>query len=163
MDSEGWIDIAMIASFNRVKSLTPEFNMVREVMTLSSLLEVHDNKVRLANGHSSKWVLPDAKLSTINFASSFDGLSNNGDAEREPKQNELQPKFGPRDVENALMRSVAPSSSASALNGDESMEKTNTPATSLSGDCKEEEEEQGEVVLLGDGQVKAKGERGDAR
>ncbi len=138
MDSEGWIDIAMIGSFNRVKTLTQDPTMLREVVTLSSLLEVRDNKVRLANGESNRWVLPDAKPSTLSGADppveEALGVSSglpNGD---------VPAKFGPGDVENALMKSVPPSSSASVLNGDESMEKTDTPGTSMSGDAKEEDE-----------------------
>jgi len=65
MDKEGWIDIAMIASFNRIKSLTPDVALVKEVMLLSNLLEVRDEKVRLARGESKRWVLPDAKPSTF--------------------------------------------------------------------------------------------------
>jgi hypothetical protein len=63
MDSEGWIDIPMIASFNRIKSLTPDVAIVKEVMLQSALLEVKEEHVRLANGESKKWVLPDAKPS----------------------------------------------------------------------------------------------------
>lgn len=63
MDSEGWIDISMIASFNRVRSLTPDLDTVRDVMDLSQYLEVRENKVRLANGEAKRWVLPHAKLS----------------------------------------------------------------------------------------------------
>ncbi|WVQ76093.1 hypothetical protein IAR50_005732 [Cryptococcus sp. DSM 104548] len=65
MDSEGWIDIGMIASFNRIKSLTPDVAVVREVMSLSSYLEVRDDKVRLAGAESHRWVLPEAKASTL--------------------------------------------------------------------------------------------------
>ena len=145
MDSQGWIDIAMISSFNRVKSLTPDNTIVREVMTLSSLLEVRDEKVRLANGESKRWVLPDAKPSTLSPDQTVEealGLPNNvGIGEGEQTAQLQHPKFGPGDVENALMKSVSvpASSSASMMNGDESMEKTDTPATSMS-DGKEEEE-----------------------
>jgi len=65
MDSEGWIDIPMVASFNRVKSLTPDLDIVKECMNLSSLLEVREEKVRLSNGESHRWVLPDAKPTTV--------------------------------------------------------------------------------------------------
>ena len=63
MDTEGWISIAMIASFNRIKSLTPEVPMVKEMMELSSLLEVQGDHVRLVGEDAKKWVLPDAKQS----------------------------------------------------------------------------------------------------
>ena len=63
MDSEGWIDIAMISSFNRIKSLTPDVSIIKEMMAVSALLEVRDDKVRLSHGESKRWVLPDAKPS----------------------------------------------------------------------------------------------------
>lgn len=63
MDSEGWISIAMIASFNRIKSLTPEVSMVKEMMELSSILEVHEDHVRLRGSGVKKWILPTAKPS----------------------------------------------------------------------------------------------------
>jgi len=63
MDTEGWISIPMIASFNRIKSLTPEVPLVKEMMELSSLLEVQGEHVRIAGEDAKKWVLPDAKPS----------------------------------------------------------------------------------------------------
>lgn len=53
----------MIASFNRIKSLTPEVPMVKEMMELSSLLEVQDDHVRLRGEDAKKWVLPKAQPS----------------------------------------------------------------------------------------------------
>lgn len=165
MDSAGWIDIPMIASFNRVKSLTTDLVIVKEVMNLSSLLEVRDDKVRLAHGQSQKWVLPDAKPTSMAVdvdepTSSPDGEIHVAPSMGIPSILDLAlgtgygegpiPKFGRGGVENALMKSggmsVAASSSASVLNGDESMEKsgtedadkTDTPGTSLSGDGKDE-------------------------
>jgi len=145
MDSEGWIDIAMVSSFNRVKSLTPDNNIIREVMTLSSLLEVREEKVRLANGESKRWVLPDARISTFDPDSTFDqalGVPSSVDATPVDGDQPLQ-QPGRGDVEHALMKSVSmpPSSSTSVLNGDESMEKMDTPGTSMSGDGKEEDDE----------------------
>lgn len=63
MDTEGWISIAMIASFNRIRSLTPEVPIIKEMMEHSSLLEVQGDHVRLVGEDAKKWVLPDAKLS----------------------------------------------------------------------------------------------------
>jgi hypothetical protein len=58
MDAEGWIDITIIASFNRVQRLTQDINLVRDTMALSSLLEVSGDKVRLANRRWEDFVLP---------------------------------------------------------------------------------------------------------
>lgn len=65
MDAEGWIDIGMIASFNRIKTLTADMSIVKEVMGMSSLLESKGDKVRLSGGEAQRWVLPDAKPSNL--------------------------------------------------------------------------------------------------
>ncbi|GMK57820.1 hypothetical protein CspeluHIS016_0406540 [Cutaneotrichosporon spelunceum] len=139
MDAEGWIDIAMIASFNRIKTLTADVAIVREVMALSSLLELDGDRVRLSTSEWCRWVLPDAKpvntlgaLSpspkksgetevshgippNVNFTDDGDGsVLGIEDVPMSPV-----PKF---DVENALLRqggSAAASASASVLASDE--------------------------------------------
>lgn len=65
MDAEGWIDIGMIASFNRIKTLTADVATVKEVMGMSSLLDIKGDKVRLSGGEAQRWVLPDAKPSNL--------------------------------------------------------------------------------------------------
>lgn len=174
MDSEGWIEIPMIASFNRIKSLTPEVAIVKEVMLQSSLLEVKEDHVRLSNGESKRWVLPDAKPSIFpadlsqsspsqsnsevsadtsattamgvsdSLATSFDEMGLTMDLG-------VQPKYNPGDVENALMKSVTlpPSSSASMLNGES--------GSVSSGLEKNEEESTPGTSVAGD----AKGEDAD--
>ncbi|KAG8965387.1 hypothetical protein FRC03_000562 [Tulasnella sp. 419] len=59
MDTEGWIDIATIASFNRVRQLTTDLNVVKETMALSQLVEVDEErtKVRVANRGWESFVL----------------------------------------------------------------------------------------------------------
>jgi len=165
MDSEGWIEISMIASFNRLRSLTPEVPVVKEVMLLSSLLEVRENKVRIAGPDSKRWVLPDAKISVfppdppssnadspammsqkeseisdiaLETLSSLNGIAGLGMEDMNGQAIQM-PKYLPGDVENALMKSVPPSSSASVLNGDAEgvME---TPGTSMSGREGDEDE-----------------------
>lgn len=157
MDAEGWIDIAMIASFNRIKSLTPYAAIVREVMVLSSLLEVSGDKVRLAGGEAKRWVLPDAKPSGPAHLSPKKGsdateishgipVGVGQDANASALGMEDMgiptspvPKF---DVENALMKSSGSanvSSTASVLASEE--DKTATPATSVTDEKSENEEE----------------------
>lgn len=63
MDSKGWIPIALIASFNRVRSLTSDIQLVRDVLVLSSLVQVRDDWVRM--GGWENFVLPDAAPSTV--------------------------------------------------------------------------------------------------
>lgn len=65
MDTHGWVNIAMIASFNRVKSLTADVEVVKEVAELSSILDVKEQSIRLSQGHWRQWVLPNARVSQI--------------------------------------------------------------------------------------------------
>lgn len=65
MDSQGWVPIPLIASFNRVKRMTTDVNLVRDALTLSSLVEVHGDHVRLGNGQWRQWILPQAVPSTV--------------------------------------------------------------------------------------------------
>jgi hypothetical protein len=60
MDAQGWIDIRMVASFNRVKSLSTDLDLIREVLQMSSVVEVREQRVRLAGGKHKSWILPDA-------------------------------------------------------------------------------------------------------
>lgn len=159
MDAEGWIDVGMIASFNRVKSLTPDAALVREVMVLSSLLEVNGDKVRLAGGEAKRWVLPDAKPSGpanlspkkgteaseishgIPVGVGQDNVSALGmeDMGIPSMPTSPVPKF---DVENALMKSSGSanvSSTASVLASEEG--KTATPATSVTDEKSDDEED----------------------
>lgn len=63
MDARGWIPISVIASFNRVRNLTLDVQLVRDVLTLSSLVQVRGNMVRM--GGWEPFVLPDAAPSTV--------------------------------------------------------------------------------------------------
>ncbi|KAF8632868.1 hypothetical protein AX17_004716 [Amanita inopinata Kibby_2008] len=63
MDSKGWILITTLASFNRVKGLTLDYHTVREVLVLSSVVQVKDNWVRM-NGWE-QFVLPNAVPSKV--------------------------------------------------------------------------------------------------
>ncbi|KAH8097043.1 hypothetical protein BXZ70DRAFT_1009366 [Cristinia sonorae] len=63
MDSRGWISIPLIASFNRIKQLTTDLQLVRDVLTLSHIVEVREDSVRV---HSwQQYVLPDATPSAV--------------------------------------------------------------------------------------------------
>lgn len=63
MDSKGWIPISLLASFNRVMRLTQDYQLVREVLMLSTLVQVRDHFVRM--GGWEQFVLPDAPKSTV--------------------------------------------------------------------------------------------------
>ncbi|KAK0446065.1 winged helix DNA-binding domain-containing protein, partial [Desarmillaria tabescens] len=67
MDAQGWIPISLIASFNRVRQITGGIDngIVRDVLTLSMMVELHasGNYVRMVGWE--QFVLPDAKESAI--------------------------------------------------------------------------------------------------
>ena len=63
MDSLGWVSLPLLATFNRVKNLTSDLAIVREMFALSKLVEVKGDKVRLVNKGWAQWVLPGAKKS----------------------------------------------------------------------------------------------------
>ena len=63
MDTRGWIPISLIASFNRVRQLTTDVHLVKEVLTLSSFVQVCGGMVRM-NGWES-FVLPGAPVSRV--------------------------------------------------------------------------------------------------
>lgn len=63
MDARGWIPIPLIASFNRVRQLTQDVQLVKDVLTLSSLVQVRGNMVRM--GGWEQFVLPGAAPSTV--------------------------------------------------------------------------------------------------
>jgi len=136
MDTEGWISIAMIASFNRIKSLTPDVPLVKEMMQLSSLLEVQGDHVRIAGEQAKKWVLPHAKASPFppseytptpattaaasisddneeesTAVSDLDCLSINGNPENAFDMKDMgfgtDVKYQPDEVKAALMKSVS--------------------------------------------------------
>lgn len=155
MDSEGWIDIAMITSFNRIKSLTPDPSIIKEVMLLSSLLEVRDDKVRLSYGESKRWILPDAKPSPYvddgTNASSDDGgesglglsvgwgsipINNGTEAEKKGLGLGMEGRGGlAQEVKDALMK-PSPSGFASNLSlaGAASPTITETKDIAVNGD-----------------------------
>ena len=62
MGSQGWIHIPLLATFNRVKALTTEVHLVKEVLILSSQVEVNGDWVRMRDWE--QYVLPDAEGTT---------------------------------------------------------------------------------------------------
>ena len=78
MDSKGYIPISLLASFNRIKQLTLDTRLVKEVLLLSTFVEVNGGMVRMGGAassnpsiegrSSSSWesfVLPDAVESVV--------------------------------------------------------------------------------------------------
>ncbi|EIW55472.1 uncharacterized protein TRAVEDRAFT_49962 [Trametes versicolor FP-101664 SS1] len=71
MDSHGWIPIPLIASFNRVRTLTTDLQVVTDALTLSSLVEVRDGYVRMTQW--DKFVLPTAHKSSVEPDQYYEG------------------------------------------------------------------------------------------
>ena len=62
-DGRWWISIPLIASFNRVRQLTVDPSLVREVLVLSTVVEVRDDWVRMAG--REQFVLPNSAKSEV--------------------------------------------------------------------------------------------------
>ncbi|KAJ3559164.1 hypothetical protein NM688_g507 [Phlebia brevispora] len=63
MDKRGWIAIHILASFPRVRTLTYDHQLVKDILTLSSLVEVKGDWVRIHRWE--QYVLPDAPASGV--------------------------------------------------------------------------------------------------
>ena len=79
MDSHGWIPVKVLASFNRVRSLTLDEHLVKDVLTLSSLTEVRGNWVRLHRWQP--WIYPNASESVVEPSGDAEGESSTAGAE----------------------------------------------------------------------------------
>ncbi|CEL63325.1 putative HTH La-type RNA-binding protein C1527,03 OS=Schizosaccharomyces pombe (strain 972 / ATCC 24843) GN=SPAC1527.03 PE=1 SV=1 [Rhizoctonia solani AG-1 IB] len=62
MDTQGWIPISTIASFNRLRKLTTDLALIRETMQMSSIVEisVDGEKARMSHGGWTQFVLPES-------------------------------------------------------------------------------------------------------
>ncbi|KIK94196.1 hypothetical protein PAXRUDRAFT_143379 [Paxillus rubicundulus Ve08.2h10] len=65
MDNKGWIPIILLASFKRIQQLTTDIDLVRDVLGMSSVVEVRDDWVRMAGRHWELFVLPNAPKSVV--------------------------------------------------------------------------------------------------
>jgi la-related protein 1 len=63
MDNRGWVPISLIANFNRVKQLTMDEHLVKEVLILSKVVEVRGEWVRM--NRWEQFVLPTARSSVV--------------------------------------------------------------------------------------------------
>ncbi|KAI8081551.1 uncharacterized protein BX664DRAFT_340682 [Halteromyces radiatus] len=57
MDSEGYVNIQLLANFNRVKGLTTDLDLIKEAMKDSQLLQIKGDKIRKSEGWEN-WVIP---------------------------------------------------------------------------------------------------------
>ncbi|KAI0790350.1 hypothetical protein C8Q75DRAFT_112098 [Abortiporus biennis] len=82
MDSRGWIHIPLIASFERVKSLTLDLQLVQDVLALSSLVEVRDDYVRIHRWE--RYILPTAAKSVVEDTGSHTSTQEHQDIHHHP-------------------------------------------------------------------------------
>lgn len=59
MDKQGYVDLQVLANFNRVRSLTTDMNLIRDALKQSDVVELDSsaNKVRRREGWET-WILP---------------------------------------------------------------------------------------------------------
>lgn len=62
MDADGWVEMATIAAFNRVRMLTPDLSIIARSLEMSPIIEISPDGLflRAKEGHQ-KWVLPEDK------------------------------------------------------------------------------------------------------
>ena len=82
MDSRGWIPISLIASFNRVRRLTMDEQIVKDVLGLSKVVEVLHDHVRMVGWE--QFTLPDAAPSTV------EGSSHEVEADEEDEEEDVE-------------------------------------------------------------------------
>ncbi|KAF7729970.1 La ribonucleoprotein domain member 1 [Apophysomyces ossiformis] len=71
MDHEGYVDLRLLANFNRVKHLTTDIDFIREALKQSNVVEVKGDKVRKKEGWKT-WLLPPIVSATTGTAATAD-------------------------------------------------------------------------------------------
>jgi la-related protein 1 len=94
MNPEGWISIPLLASFNRIRQLTPEPQLVREVLTLSSVVEVSGDWVRMSGNQWAPFILPpptpSAHQPTPETETAQERVEEDGDAEEDEDEDDVE-------------------------------------------------------------------------
>ncbi|KAJ4468779.1 hypothetical protein J3R30DRAFT_3304423 [Lentinula aciculospora] len=130
MDSHGWVPISLIASFNRVRQITTDEPFVRDVLNISSVVEVEGDMVRMKERAWERFVLPGAQSSCVESIHDFSLTPSSGDSTSKVRS------F----VEEAVMRHVrSECRDAVGESGAETEEETDID--------EEEEEEEVEFVM----------------
>ena len=86
MDSRGWIPIQLLADFKRVRQLTNDPHLVKDVLILSRQVEVKDDHVRMLQW--AQFVLPTAPPSVVEVIDSRDEGDTSGGAAAATEQDE---------------------------------------------------------------------------
>uniref|UniRef100_A0A0D9W1M7 HTH La-type RNA-binding domain-containing protein n=1 Tax=Leersia perrieri TaxID=77586 RepID=A0A0D9W1M7_9ORYZ len=84
MDDQGWVDIALIAGFKKVKASTDDLQYIKDTIQSSSILEMEGDKIRRQND-LNKWVIP---------RESNPDVFSNSSAATSPKVNNLTAQLG---------------------------------------------------------------------
>ena len=94
MNPEGWISIPLLASFNRIRQLTPDPQLVREVLALSSVAEVSGEWVRMGGNQWGPFVLPpptpSAPQPTPETTVSHERVEEDGNAEQDDDDDDVE-------------------------------------------------------------------------
>lgn len=101
MDSQGWIPISLIASFNRVKRLMMDVQLVRDVLVLSEQVQVRDNWVRM--NAWEQFVLPDAPRSTVGLSMPITMTSLDDDQREDKGELDAEEMDGDEDEEEDVV------------------------------------------------------------
>ena len=104
MDSRGWIPISLLASFNRVRQLTLDPQLVREVLGLSQIVEMRDDCVRMGGGEWAQFVLADAPVSTV--GGTIGEVGNGGEGDHVEEEGEGEDEDEEEDIEIVMDREV---------------------------------------------------------
>jgi la-related protein 1 len=106
MDSRGWIPISLLASFNRVRQLTLDPQLVREVLALSQIVEMRDDCVRMGGGEWAQFVLADAPVSMVEGTSGEVGNGEEEEGDHVEEEGEVEDEEDEEDIEIVMDREV---------------------------------------------------------
>jgi la-related protein 1 len=135
MDSRGWIPVSLLASFNRVRQLTSDPQLVREVLALSQIVEMRDDCVRMGGGEWAQFVLADAPVSTVEVTNGEEE-----DRDHVEEEGEIEDEDEDEDIEIVMDRGVTgqrwmgpPPSSSGACQSVDSYSVSLTEASKIRG------------------------------
>jgi la-related protein 1 len=104
MDSQGWIPISLLASFNRVRQLTLDPQLVRDVLAISQIVEMRDDCVRMGGGEWTQFVLADAPVSTVEGTIGVGGTA--GEEDHVEEEGEVEDEDEEEDIVMVMDRDV---------------------------------------------------------
>lgn len=85
MDSEGWLPVQLLATFNRLRHLTTDIVLLTEALKLSPELEVLEGHVRKRHDWQ-RWVFPASPSPAKSEADASTAVQATGEAEQWPNQ-----------------------------------------------------------------------------